>query len=65
MVHVGIDGHQKSSVIDVFDPQTGEHRLQTGFGGIWTRCRRCTCNVRPPARPAAHRTGRTGLICNA
>lgn len=29
MVHVGIDGHQKSSVIDVFDPQTGKHRVQT------------------------------------
>lgn len=29
MFHVGIDGHQKSSVVDVFDPASGEHRVKT------------------------------------
>jgi transposase len=29
MLHVGIDGHQKSSVVHVFDPVTKEHRART------------------------------------
>lgn len=29
MLHVGIDGHQKSSVVNVFDPKTGVHRVTT------------------------------------
>src|SRR5262245_50072723 len=29
MLHVGIDGHQKSSVVDIFDPVTQRHFVKT------------------------------------